>query len=450
MREGARVQAVIELLDLINASLQSSGAAADQIIQSFFRSRRYAGSKDRRAIREHVYGLLRDLGRLRFLADAVGLPGDGRSLALLDLALADPGGYSEAVRQICADPHAPDPLDDDEHEQIRKALARSDDVPTGAQLNVSERILAFAEDRFSIHAERALRALNQRAPSVLWAPAAEDDRRKVMATLAKEGITAARGAWSPYALSLRDTQTALSPAVINSLAPHAHLQDESSQLAAFFTCTGKGAKILDLCAGAGGKTLAIARQLNRGTIVAADVSASRLKTLQERVSAAKLSSAVEIFTETLSPDLDAPPPHGWASEFDGVLVDAPCTGSGTWRRNPEARWRYFDQDIVRFQALQLSLCEKAVGFLRPGGRLVFATCSWFAEETVQVVSKLSAKSSCLGAASMNSAQAKLWRALRAQQNVVDTQDLENALQMMPHSHGTDGFFIAIFEKTVAA
>lgn len=341
MTPSARVQAAIELLDGIVASARDGGAAADTLIARYFKTRRYAGSKDRRAVRELVYAAIRRAGER---------PASGRA-ALLGLAADRPD--LEALFDGSA--HGPAPAGKSE------PMAAAGVVPAW----LAEKLLR------SISADE-LPALLERAPLDLRVNRMRASRDAVLAQIPE----ATAGEHAPDALRLPEGFAVENlPAWDQGLI---EIQDEGSQLVALACGVSSGMTVVDLCAGAGGKTLALAAAMGgQGRLIACDVDRGRLSRLAPRAARA---GADGIEARLLDPGREAAALADLGGAADVVLVDAPCSGTGTWRRNPEARWRVTPERLDRQTQLQRHIVDLAAPLVRPGGRLVYAVCSLLAEE----------------------------------------------------------------------
>ena len=392
MTPAARVQSAIELLDSVIGAARSKGPPADRILAEWFRAHRFAGSKDRRAIRELVYAAIRACGPV---------PESGRAamlrLAADDAALAalfDGSNYGPAAR------------------------AEGEPVAEGG---VAPRWLADALAASGIAADEAA-ALLERAPLDIRVNTLKADREAIRLALpdaetiaAPNGLRLAQGTpveqWDAY----RDGRI--------------EVQDGGSQLACEAVEAQPGETVIDLCAGAGGKTLALAAAMeNAGTLVAADTDRSRLAQLAPRAARA---GALVAETVLLDPGKELEALDGWRGKADAVLVDAPCSGTGTWRRNPEARWRLTPADLERFAATQAHLLEVAAELVRPGGRMVYVVCSLLdAEGPERMAEFLAAHPE--------------WRAEPPRLPLGRPRG--PGVRLTPLHDGTDGFFIARAEK----
>lgn len=387
MTPAARVQAAIEVLDLVIEAARSNGAPADRLITEWFRSRRFAGSSDRRAVRELAYRAIRACGDV---------PESGRAAMLL-LAQGDPA----LAGLFDASPHAPLPVVEGE------AVARPGIAP------------AWLEDRLAasgISGGEAA-ALLDRAPLDLRVNTLKAERETIALPVETQPTVA------PHGLRLMAPATVEQwPAWNDGLV---EVQDTGSQLACEVLAARPGETVIDLCAGAGGKTLALAAAMeNRGTLLASDSDRTRLSRLEPRANRAGVAI---IETLLLNPGREMEALAPWRGRADAVLIDAPCSGTGTWRRNPEARWRLGDKELTRLTGLQARLLDVAAQVVRPGGRLVFITCSLLdAEGRDQVDAFL-----------------KRYPGWRAQTPMPGAGRAHGGgIRFTPLRDGTDGFFVA--------
>jgi 16S rRNA (cytosine967-C5)-methyltransferase len=337
MNPSARVQAAIDLLDRIVAAARDQGGSADTIIARWFAERRYAGSKDRRAIRELVYDAIRMLGER---------PASGRA-AMLALVRQRP----ELAERFDGSPYGPAPIGADE------AVATTGLVPAW---------LAGALDASGLGLDEQA-ALLERAPLDIRVNTLKADP----AVIAAEIPGAATLPFVAAGLRLSsDTPIEQLPAYKQGAF---EVQDAGSQLVSQAAGAERGQHVIDLCAGGGGKTLALAAAMaNHGTILACDIDRPRLSRLMPRAERAGVSIAG---TRLLDPGKEAAMLADQLGRADLVVVDAPCSGTGTWRRNPEARWRLSPERLQRYVAMQAALLDLAAELVRPGGALVHIVCS---------------------------------------------------------------------------
>lgn len=380
----ARAQAAVEILDQVIASAREDGPPADAIVSAYFKTRRYAGSKDRRAVRELVF---------RAVRHAAELPASGRA-ALLPIAeeLFDGTG------------HGPAPASADE------PRAAEGVVPAWIQPLLSPLVEPGEWP-----------ALIERAPVDLRANLARTDREAMALHFGAQPTPV-----SPWGLRLApDTNVTADEAFADGLV---EVQDEGSQLIAL-ACDPAGQSLMvDLCAGAGGKALALAAANPEARIIACDTSRARLTKLAPR--AERAGAAIE--TRLLDQPREAEGLADLQGKADLLLVDAPCSGSGTWRRNPEGRWRLTGERLERLEALQRRVLDLAAPLVRPGGTLVYAVCSLLAREGRDQADAFLSRHSGFVAEDIPMA--------------VGRSDGVGRL-LTPGHDGTDGFFIARFRAT---
>jgi 16S rRNA (cytosine967-C5)-methyltransferase len=329
----ARVQAAIELLDAIITAVRDGGAAADTIVTRYFSTRRYAGSKDRRAVRDLVYDAIRLAGPV---------PANGRAAMLL-AAERDP-----ALREYFdGSPHGPAAIDPDERP---------------ADAGVAPKWLTMALRKSGLSREE-IAGLIDRAPLDV----------RVNRVLAQPDETRAEMPEAQPIAGLDDALRLPTGANVAPLGPRVEVQDAGSQWVTLASGAAPDTLAVDLCAGGGGKTLALAAMMeNRGRIVAADVDRARLSRLAPRAARAGVTIAE---TRLLDPSREAAALADLDGAADVVLIDAPCSGTGTWRRNPEARWRLTPDRLKRLAEVQARLLPIGARLVRPGGRLVYIVCS---------------------------------------------------------------------------
>lgn len=338
MTPAARLQAAIEILDEVIASARDDGPPADTIVTRYFKQRRYAGSKDRRAVRELAF---------RAIRRSAERPQSGRA-AILGLCRQDP-----QMLELFGQPRGPEPI------RAGDAAAKQGFVP---EWIVPELSPLVREDEWA--------ALLERAPLDLRVNIARISREELLRQIEGGEPTAI----SPWGIRLPpETRVDQHPAFNAGLL---EVQDEGSQLIVLACEPTEGERMLDLCAGAGGKSLGLAAAAPGATILATDSNRVRLSNLQPRAerAGAKLESRL------LNPPKEVEELADWRESADLVLVDAPCSGSGTWRRNPEGRWRLTPQRLERLTGMQERLLDIAAEMVRPGGRLIYAVCSLLSRE----------------------------------------------------------------------
>jgi 16S rRNA (cytosine967-C5)-methyltransferase len=301
---------------------------------------------------------------------------------------------------------------------------------------------ALVAERGADEADRLAAALSERAPMTVRANTLKGEAAALIVELAAEGIAARAGEHARAAVVIEGRTNLFGLRAFQEGRFEA--QDEGSQLIAELVAPPPGGRVVDYCAGAGGKTLAIAADLaNRGRIVACDVDGRKLGELKRRARRAGASNVQAIELPPSPPG--TPPPHlpdaltAMEGRADRVLVDAPCTGVGALRRNPEARWRLMPDDLRRLPELQLAIALRALDLVAVGGRLIYATCTVLRAENQAVVERLMAARPGLELVSPK----EIWGAARA---VPLCDPSATFLEVLPHRHGTDGFFAAVLRR----
>ena len=369
MTPGARLQAAIEILEGLNTTAQ----AADAYLRDWFRSRRYAGVKDRAAVAERVYRVLRHRASFAWRMNS----GEGRALVLASL-LADNESAEAIQRLFSGEGHAPQPLTEAELVALRAPNGEPpphvrDEYPLWLEPELLRTFGAELPDE--------MQAMNARASVDLRVNTLRASRDDMLIGLGSLGVEAQRTPFSPVGLRIASAEGlgALQHTQFFQTGAF-EFQDEASQLVTQLCGARPGQSVLDLAAGAGGKSLALAALMrNEGDILAFDVEARRLKQLPPR---ARRAGATIIRTT----DRRGGPAWGKGT-FDVVLVDAPCSGSGTWRRNPELKWRLTPERLRDLAGLQSWLIDDGARHTRPGGRLVYVTCSLLRSENEDICSQ---------------------------------------------------------------
>jgi 16S rRNA (cytosine967-C5)-methyltransferase len=414
------------LIDLTTQLLQEVlrlEQPADRLVSAFFRKHRMLGARERHALAETVYAVLRRRLLLQHLAQAgsgplarrlvlLGWQGDR---AALERAISPPEADGLArVAAIDVASLAP---------RLRHNLPDWVAQPLAAELGDAE---------FEALAARLL----EPAPLDLRANALLGDRKAAQAALAEEGVQVAPTPWSPWGLRAEGK-----PA-LNRLAAFerglVEVQDEGSQLLALLTGAGRGEMVVDFCAGAGGKTLALGAMMrNTGRLYAFDTSDHRLAALKPRLARSGLSN---VHPAAIAHERDDRV-RRLAGKIDRVLVDAPCSGLGTLRRNPDLKWRQSPQAVAELAVRQQAILAAAGRLLRPGGRLVYATCSLLRSENEDIANAFTQ-------AERGQFEPVPVAQVLAQARVAEAQTLGvgGFLRLLPHRHGTDGFFAAVWQR----
>ncbi|MBX9805355.1 MAG: RsmB/NOP family class I SAM-dependent RNA methyltransferase [Alphaproteobacteria bacterium] len=441
MREGARLQAAITLLDKILAS----PAPADSVVTGYFRQCRYMGSTDRRVISEIVYQSLRRYEELAWYLQGVPAKKSGwPRLLILAYAHKIQNLTAPQIQALCQqegqrntfDPEPLSPLEIMLLEEMNRLKPGT--MPLEVRLNIPAWVLPHLKATFGDQLEEAVHALNQPAPLDLRVNTLKATRDAVLKTLLGQGFEAIPTPWSPLGIRLKERRPLSGHELW--IRGDIEVQDEGSQLLALLVEAKSGMAVVDFCAGAGGKTLAMATTMeNRGRIVATDVALWRLERSRERLKRAGVNN-VEF--RNLEDDATVKWLKRQAGRFDRVLVDAPCSGSGTWRRNPDLKRRFNEQDLKELVVKQQQILTRAAPLVKEGGRLVYATCSLFSEEnTAQVQQFLNTHPEFqilpIG---------EIWTCVFGTPCPMEGE----TLQLTPHTHAVDGFFIAVMERAKKA
>ena len=455
MTPAARLAAGIDLL----AAIAADPRPADALANAFFRARRYIGAADRRAVSEAAWAALRATRRLTWWLERAGGPPTPR-LRLAAFELFRPGGSLAALeRNFSGGQFAPAALDPAERAVLARLAGHTFLHPAMGQavrLELPDWLLPRLAQRFGPALEGEAAALLAPAPLDLRVNRLKATREDVQAALAAEGIEAVPTPLSPWGLRVAGRRNVTAGAAFRTGL--VEIQDEGSQLVALLADARPGASVLDFCAGAGGKTLALAMTMdNRGRLVACDVSAPRLDGAIRRLRRAGVHNVERHLL--VAGDKWAKRRRG---AFDRVLVDAPCTGTGTWRRNPDARTRLTEQDLTELVARQAAILDQAAPLVRSGGKLIYATCSLLIEENeAQVMQFLDRSPEFVVAPTARGME--LLPTARGMELLPTARgmDLPTArgmdvpglpagegrfLALTPARHGTDGFFAAVLER----
>jgi 16S rRNA (cytosine967-C5)-methyltransferase len=401
---GARLAAAAEILTEIFARK----AAADRAIAAWGKAHRFAGSKDRAAIADRVYACLRRRNECAFaMSDE-----SPRALVLGSLAVADALDPARIEALATDGTHALGALTERERKHLAAPQRASD---PWIALNYPEWLHDDIASTFGANLEREMKALNNRAPLDLRVNTLKATRDAALRELSAAGLTA----------TARPTSTAIRLADENAkVTAHTaytegriEVQDEASQRAVFFAATNPGDTVIDLAAGAGGKALALAAAMeNKGRVLACDIEPGRLRHMEPRIVRAG-ASIVEIVGDPYGGAITSATGEG----ADLVFVDAPCSGTGTWRRNPEAKWTLDRARLASYSAAQTKLLDRAAELVKPTGRIVYAVCSILPAE--------------------GEGQAKAFTARHPAWTVSASETLT------PARDETDGFFVAVLSQT---
>jgi 16S rRNA (cytosine967-C5)-methyltransferase len=392
---------------------------ADAVVSRYFREHRELGHADRAFVAETVFAVLR---RGRSLEARCGEALSDRKLLLVALAVTRGWSQRELAPVLKASEEA--------WLAAAKAMPEADMAPA-VRCDLPDWLYARLEGQFGAEETLPLaQALNQPAPLDLRVNTLKSNREAVLAGLAADGNAAVPGPLSPLAVRLRDKPALAKHPLF--LAGAFEVQDEGSQLLGYLLEPKRGEAVVDFCAGAGGKTLLLgALMKNTGRLYAFDVSDKRLANLKPRLARSGLSNVhparIEHERDTKIKRL--------AGKIDRVLVDAPCSGLGTLRRNPDLKWRQSETSVAELTVKQASILDAAAKLVRPGGRVVYATCSLLAAENDAIVEAF--------LASHPDFRLTPASVVLAKHGIGYEGDL---LRLLPHKHNTDGFFAAVLDR----
>lgn len=429
MKPAARIQGTIDVLTRI---AENTRVPMDSVIGDYMRTRRYIGSKDRNDIVERVYNMARSHARLGWWVEKFGIEDTARSRTIIQLMIAE-GANDKRVSKDLFDgtKYAPEELSAQETHLV-KLIAEGKyegggithaDMPVEVKVECPPLYEAQLKAYFGDDFESEMEALLTVAPLDLRVNTFLASREKAKDYLEADGVKTKTTPYSKTGLRcLQKSYLARTKAFAKGWV---EIQDEGSQLIAQACDAKAGMQVLDYCAGAGGKTLALAAAMERkGRIVAMDNDERRLQKGRERYKKAKVADIIEI--RPLEENTK------WLKrqkgKFDIVLTDVPCSGSGTWRRNPDMRWRVFGPSLGELTAIQADILSRVAPLVKPGGKLVYATCSLFEEENEAQIENF----------------LKEYPDFEIQP--VDKKLGDQFMRLTPKRHNTDGFFTAVLQK----
>ena len=430
MRPGARLKSAVEVLDDILNRHRPASLALDD----WGKGHRFAGSGDRNAIGGIVYDALRRRSSLGWAF------GSNSSRALvLGAGPSALGLTADEVAAACdGSQYALEPLNESETSALTRPL---DEAPDHIKADVPGWLWPSFVRVFGARAVEEGRKLAERAPTDLRVNTLKGTPEKVLKAL--RDFSAVPSALSPIGVRVPPpVATARTPNLQAEAAFQAgwfEIQDEGSQIAALLAGAGPRLQVLDLCAGAGGKTLALSAMMqNTGQIYAYDEDRNRLKPIFDRIKRAGVRN-VQVLKARDRAALDALGPR-----FDLVLVDAPCTGTGVWRRRPDAKWRLKLDNIADRQAEQRQVLELGASLVKPGGRLVYVTCTVLPEENTDQIEAFLAAHPGFKVEPYAQHWTGVQEGVRAP---LSADGRDDCLLLTPASHDTDGFFIAVLRRS---
>ena len=431
MTPAARLAALAELL----AEIEAATAPAEQLVAAYFRARRFAGSKDRRWITERLYRALRRLGELGGAATELGLVPGPRAQAILSLLLFDDLPAGELAERWFDGPHALAAPDAAEAAAFARAASLDlATLPAAARWNFPPWLAARIETQYGARAGAVMMAYREAAPVTFRVNRQKAARDDIIRLLKDEGIEAAPTALSPDGVTL----TARINLTRHPLLEGGRIepQDEAAQIAARLAMAAPGMTVVDFCAGGGGKALAMAANMGHaGVIHAFDIDARRMRDIARRSTRAGVSIIQPLALAGDAGDEAILAPL--AGRADRVFVDAPCSGSGTWRRQPDQKWKFSEARFAELVRTQEEIIARAAPLVAKGGRLIYATCSILAAENeAQVTAFLRAHPDF-----RLLPVAGIWEAAGLQQSWDG-----DCLALTPDLFASDGFFAAVLER----
>ncbi|WP_438278159.1 RsmB/NOP family class I SAM-dependent RNA methyltransferase [Nitrobacter sp.] len=431
MTPAARLSAAIEVIEAID----SQRVPAAKALKEWGTAHRFAGSGDRAAISGLVYDVLRRQASSAWIMDD-----DTPRARLLGMLRLERGLDADAIVGLCdGSRFAPEPLSGAE---LAALASRSvEDAPAHIAGDYPEWLDGYLAEAFGDDRAAEAAAMASRAPLDLRVNTLKAKREKVLGRLHHLGATATP--WSPLGLRIALGADARNPGIHaeeDFIKGAVEVQDEGSQLAALLSGAKPGEQVIDLCAGAGGKTLALGAMMQgRGRLIATDRDKRQLAPIHERLSRGGVHNA-----EVRSPKGEEDPLSDIKSSADLVLIDAPCTGTGTWRRNPDAKWRMRPGALEVRLKDQAEVLDRAAGLVKPGGRLAYITCSVLPQENGEQIRKFIGRHPDFTVTPPSQTAGVLWD--RTDDFLAAVYLSDEGLLMTPRRTGTDGFFVSILAK----
>lgn len=427
MRQAARIFETIQLQHRI----EQAPVPMDRVCGDYFRGRRAIGSKDRADIAGRIYLLARHHARLGWWAQHLSMDAAPRTRVLLCLALIE---GAEAIPSLFSgQQHTPNPLTNPEIALLKAAEGQDinhPDMPDYVRLECPEALESQLRQRFGDHFEQEMQAMMQPADLTLRVNTIKSNRDDILTHLKELDYSVTKGAYTETAINVQGKIFLADNKAYRKGC--FEIQDEGSQLIAALCAAQPKTQVLDYCAGSGGKTLALAASMNNaGRVVAMDNDTRRLDKARPRLRRAGIHN-VEVRP------LDEEKNRKWLRRqkgaFDCVLIDAPCGGSGTWRRNPDTRWRQFGPSIDALREVQADILDRTAPLVKPGGRLVYATCSILAQENEDQIKAFLNRHADFSVLPLTQAGAHL-------PSIPDCEG--DYMALSPAKHQTDGFFAAV-------
>ncbi|MCB1590980.1 MAG: RsmB/NOP family class I SAM-dependent RNA methyltransferase [Alphaproteobacteria bacterium] len=422
MKPASRIQATIDIL----GKGHLSRVPLDTTVGDYMRVRRYIGSKDRSEIAERVYNVTRAHARLHWWLEKLKIEAAPRNRVIAWLMLGETFTLKRLTDLFDGSKYAPEELSGEEIECAKSLEGKNldnKDMPESVRAECPQDYEKTLRSLFGKDFLKEMQAMLTPAPLDLRVNLFLADKEKVMKFLEADNVRTQETPFSPW--GLRCEGKAFLSRTKASQKGWIEIQDEGSQLIAYLCGAKPGMQVLDYCAGAGGKTLALASAMQRkGRIVAMDTDEKRLMKGRERYKKAQLADIIEV--RPLSDDRHRRWLKRQKGTFDLVLLDVPCSGTGTWRRNPDMRWRTYGPSLEELKTIQSEIIEKASPCVKPGGTLVYATCSLLEDENEKQIEKFLAAHPEFEIDPLD-----------------PTQGIGSPfMRLTPARHSTDGFFAA--------
>lgn len=442
MTPSARIHAAIELLESIYASWNGeTRVAADKLCDLYFKARRYIGSHDRGAVAELTYWCLRHKAELDWHCERHHLMPSARTHIICALLIRADAPPAQLAALFDGGKYAPAPLTESEwhaaHALFKTIFSKAGDdtLPAHVRLNYPAWMESVLRESLGAKLEAEMEAMQAQAPLDLRANTLLITRDALLAQMKEAGFSVTPTPVSPTGIRLQKREPVFGSPLFRQ--GFFEVQDDGSQAIAHLVDAHPGMRVIDFCAGAGGKTLAVAAQMeNKGRLLAFDTSAKRLAQLPLRLKRAQVFNTE---WRALSSERDAYVKRHKQSA-DRVLLDVPCSGSGTWRRNPDLKWRFTRQDLQEVLDLQSRILESASRLAKIGGRVIYSTCSLLKCENEQQVANFIAAHPNFRVVCAQ----KVWN----KDTAVDSSS-PSYLWLTPQQDGCDGFFAAVLERIAA-
>ncbi|HEY2249320.1 MAG TPA: RsmB/NOP family class I SAM-dependent RNA methyltransferase [Bradyrhizobium sp.] len=432
MTPAARLSAAIELVETID----SQRVPAAQALKEWGSSHRFAGSGDRAAIAGLVWDVLR-----RRASSAWIMESDTPRARVLGMLKVERALSADAIATLCdGSRFAPAPLTDIERAALTSRT--TSDAPPPIAGDYPEWLDPYLAQAFGDDRAAEAEAMASRAPLDLRVNTLKAKREKVLRSLAH--LNAQETPWSPLGLRIELGADARNPGIHaeeDFIKGGIEVQDEGSQLAALFAAAKPGEQVIDLCAGAGGKTLALAAMMGgKGRLIATDRDKRQLAPIHERLSRAGVHNA-----EVRTPKGEAEPLADIKASADLVVIDAPCSGTGTWRRNPDAKWRMRPGALEIRLKDQIEVLDRASAMVKAGGRIAYITCSVLPVENSEQVQRFITRHPEFSVQRPEETASALWD--KAEAFAEAALRTPEGWLMTPRRTGTDGFFVSILRRT---